>query len=106
MFPSHEDDGAGFFFFQFHIFLLSVSSASCSLRAFELFAVISTGTTGKTLLHCVSLIKAAVPKNNRTRTESKLMNSWSWKGTDKKMSLHLKVFSMAPFKEEYRPREL
>lgn len=96
MFPSHEDDGAGFFFSVSH-FLLSVSSASCSLRAFELSAVISPGTTGKTLLHCVSLIEAAVPKNNRTRIESKLMNSWSWKGIDKKMSLHLKVSSVAPF---------
>lgn len=64
----------GGFFFSFS-FLWSVSSASCSLRAFELSAVISPGTTGKTLLHCVSLIEAAVPKNNRTRTESKLMNS-------------------------------
>lgn len=56
MFPSHKDDGAGFFCPVSHI-LLSVSSASCSLRAFELSAVISTGTTGKTLLHCVSLIE-------------------------------------------------
>lgn len=84
-------------FFSVSHFLLSVSSASCSLRAFELSAVISPGTTGKTLLHCVSLIEAAVPKNNRTRIESKLMNSWSWKGIDKKMSLHLKVSSVAPF---------
>lgn len=74
MFPSHKDDGAGFVFSVSH-FLLSVSSTSFSLRAFELSAVISPGTAGKTLLHCVSLIEAAVPKNNRTRIESKQMNS-------------------------------
>lgn len=102
MFSSSHSDGEVFFSFRF--FLLDLS---CSFRALSLSALISLGTSGKTLLHCVwwcvcacvSLIDVAVQKNNRTKVVLLTLSFrklLGWEGTAKNISLHLNVFYLAP----------